>query len=240
VRAGDDTYRMPGSVPQLLLVDDDASSRVLLVQVLSSWGYDVTEASSGAEALRRLREHDFDALLTDLEMPVITGFVLVRQIRAREETLRTRRTPVMAISGHATLAVRRECLRIGFDGVLSKPFDWDVARELLRDLVGTGRDPGSQRPLDVSSEVRSLLPSFFAARQDDYSKMVFALRKQEFDEIDRLGHRLKGSGGSFGFPELSTIGEMLEVAARAGDAGSCAEALGALGATLREAVLRAA
>jgi len=231
---------MPLSVPQLLLVDDDESSRVLLVRVLSSWGYAVAEASSGAEALRRVREHDFDVLLTDLEMPVITGFVLVRQIRAREERLGTRRTPVLAISGHATLAARRECLRVGFDQVLCKPFDWDTVREALRDVGGAGQDSGIRRPLEVSSEVRSLLPSFFAARQDDYSKMVAALRNQEFGEIDRLGHRLKGSGGSFGFPELSAIGELLEVAARTGDAGGCAEALDALGTTLREAVLRAA
>ncbi|MGH1344961.1 MAG: Hpt domain-containing response regulator [Nannocystales bacterium] len=231
---------MSGSALQLLLVDDDVSSRVLLVQVLSSWGYNVTEASSGAEALRLLREYEFDALLTDLEMPIITGFVLVRQIRAREERLGTRRMPTMAISGHATLAARRECLRVGFDRVLCKPFDWDTVREALRELVARGRTVVVQRPLDVSSEVRSLLPSFFSARQEDYSRMRAALSEREFDEIGRLGHRLKGSGGSFGFPELSTIGELLETAARAGDAGGCAEALEALGATLREAVSRAA
>ncbi len=231
---------MRASVPKLLLVDDDEASRLLLVQVLSSWGYDVAQASSGAEALRSLREQDFDALLTDLEMPVITGFVLVRQIRAREERLGGRRTPVIAISGRGTLASRRECARVGFDRLLCKPFDWDTVRDTLRLLGGAKQDSGPLRPLEVSSEVRSLLPSFFSARQADYSRMVSALANEEFDQIDRLGHRLKGSGGSFGFPELSTIGELLEVAARAEDAGACAEALDALGATLREAVSRAA
>lgn len=228
---------MLGSAPQLLLVDDDESSRLLLVQVLSSWGYAVQEARGGAEALRRLREHAFDALLTDLEMPVISGFVLVRQIRSREEQQGTPRMPVMAFSGHATIAARRDCVRLGFDGLLSKPFDWDAVREALR---GLDEGQSTQRPLEVSPEVRSLLPSFFSARQADYLKMVSALVTHEFGEIDRLGHRLKGSGGSFGFPELSTIGGLLEVAAREGDAEGCAEALDALGATLREAVSRAA
>lgn len=228
------------SAPQLLLVDDDKSSRVLLVQVLSSWGYDVAQASGGAEALRMSREQEFDGLLTDLEMPLISGFVLVRQIRAREERLGVPRTPVLAISGHATLAARRECVRLGFDRVLCKPFNWDTVRAALRELGGSGRRLDTQRPLDVSSEVRSLLPSFFAARQADYSKMLNALANQQFEEIDRLGHRLKGSGGSFGFPELSTIGELLETAARASDAKGCAEVLEALGATLRAAVSRAA
>lgn len=231
---------MPGSAPQLLLVDDDKSSRVLLVQVLSSWGYNVVQACGGAEALRMSREREFDGLLTDLEMPVISGFVLVRQIRAREERLGLRRTPVLAISGHATLGARRECGRLGFDRVLCKPFNWDTVRAALRELGGCERGVDAQRPLDVSSEVRSLLPSFFAARQADYSKMLQALECKDFDEIDQLGHRLKGSGGSFGFPELSTIAELLENAARARDAEGCRDVLEALGASLREAVSRAA
>ncbi|MBV1860851.1 MAG: response regulator [Nannocystaceae bacterium] len=230
---------MVGTAPQLLLVDDDESSRLLLVQVLDSWGYEVAQARSGAEALRMLKQRTFDALLTDLEMPVITGFVLVREIRVREAQSGTRRMPVMAISGHATLAARRECVRLGFDRVLSKPFDWDNVRGALRELGGPG-GLCPRKPLEVSSEVRSLLPSFLAARQEDCSGMVVALENGEFGEIDRLGHRLKGSGGSFGFPELSTIGELLEVAARERDAEGCAEALDALVATLREAVSRAA
>lgn len=228
---------MLGSAPQLLLVDDDESSRLLLVQVLSSWGYAVEQARGGVEALRFLGEQPFDAVLTDLEMPVISGFVLVRQIRSREGRLGKPPMPVMAISGHATIGARRECARLGFDALLSKPFDWEVVRKALR---GAGDRLSMRRPLEVSSEVRSLLPSFFSARQADYSRMVSALANQEFDEIDQLGHRLKGSGGSFGFPELSTIGGLLEDAARAGDAEGCAEALDALGATLREAVSRAA
>ena len=228
---------MLGSAPALLLVDDDESSRLLLVQVLSSWGYAVAHAQGGAEALRRLREEPFDALMTDLEMPVITGFVLVRQIRSREERRGAPRLPVVAVSGHATIAVRRECLRLGFDRVLSKPFDWGTVRRCLR---GLGERQGTPRPLEVSSEVRSLLPAFFSARQADHSKMLSALVNEEFAEIDRLGHRLKGSGGSFGFPELSVIGGLLEAAARVGDAEACAEALEALGATLRDAVARAA
>ena len=228
---------MLGSGPQLLLVDDDESSRLLLVKVLSSWGYAVEQARGGAEALRRLRERPFDAVLTDLEMPVITGFLLVRQIRAQEARLGDARMSVMALSGHATIAVRRECVRLGFDELLSKPFDWNAVRRALR---GLDENQGAPRPLEIPSEVRSLLPSFFSARQADYSRMVCALVNREFDEIDRLGHRLKGSGGSFGFPELSTIGGLLEDAARAGDAEGCAEALDALGVTLREAVSRAA
>lgn len=228
---------MLGSTPQLLLVDDDESSRLLLVQVLSSWGYAVAQARGGAEALRRLRERTFDAVLTDLEMPVISGFVLVRQIRAQELRQGTARMPILAFSGHASLAIRRECVRLGFDRVLSKPFDWDAVRDALR---GLDEEQSTPSPLEISPEVRSLLPSFFSARQADYSKMVSALADREFEEIDRLGHRLKGSGGSFGFPELSTIGGLLEVAARAGDPERCERALDALGATLRDAVSRAA
>ncbi len=213
---------------------------MLLAEVLSSWGYAVSQARSGAEALVCLREETFDALLTDLEMPVITGFVLVRQLRAREQRLGTPRLFVIAISGRAKLIAQGECARLGLDHVISKPFDWDSLRDVLRKLTDSGGGSLLRLPLDVPPEVRSLLPSFFASRQADYLRMVSALERHNFDEIDQLGHRLKGSGGSFGFPELSTIGELLELAAREADADRCAQALGALEATLRDAVSRAA
>ena len=225
----------------MLLVDDDASSRLLLDKVLASWGYGVHQTSSAADALGLLREHSFDVLVTDLEMPVLSGFVLVRQVRAREERSGIRRVPALAISGHASLATRRECARLGFDRVIRKPFDWDTVRSALREVVGAAKNqPAAVKPPEVSAEVRSLLPSFLAARQADYAQMVSALAERNLRVIGRLGHQLKGSGGSFGFPELSAIGERLEISATGGDAQACADALRALEASLRKVAARAA
>ncbi len=222
-------------IVRLLVVDDDDATRSLMTSVLEHWGYWVIEARSGGEALALLQKRDFTAMLTDLQMPVLDGFVLVRQIRAREEREGRLRLPVMAISAHATLAARRECARLGFDRVLAKPFDWDAVAGALVDLCGQSGNAAVREPREVGPEVRMLVPGFLAARRREHLWMESALAERDFGEIARLGHRLKGSGSSFGFPELTSIGARIERAAKAGDADGCGIALEELAQCLVEA-----
>lgn len=221
-------------ITRLLVVDDDDASRTLLTSVLESWGYWVVEARSGGEALAVLQKRQFTAMLTDLEMPVLDGFVLVRQVRAREEREHRPHLPIIAISAHASLTARRECARMGFDRVLAKPFEWQSVAEAVSDLCGSLRQETND-PRPVGAEVQSLVPGFLAARRREHLWMESCLAEHDFVQIARLGHRLKGSGGSFGFPELTSIGARLEDAARAEDTDLCGEALDELGRCLSEA-----
>lgn len=225
---------MVEQISRLLVVDDDDASRSLLTSVLENWGYWVIEARSGGEALALLQKRDFSAMLTDLQMPVLDGFVLVRQVRAREERTGQPRLPVMAVSAHATLAARRECARLGFDRVLAKPFDWDAVAQAVEDLCGSDESP-TVEAREVGPEVRMLVPGFLAARRREHLWMESCLVEGDFDQIARLGHRLKGSGGSFGFPELTSVGARLETAAKLRDATACGVALDDLGRCLARA-----
>ncbi len=227
--------RDANTVRRLLVVDDDDASRSLLAGVLENWGYWVVEARSGGEALALLRRRDFNAMLTDLEMPVLDGFVLVRQVRAREQREGRPRLPIMAVSAHASLAARRECARLGFDCVLAKPFDWNAIKAGLETLCGRATPRAGQARPDIGPEVRSLAPGFLAARRREIVWMETCLQEQDFEQLARFGHRLKGSGGSFGFPELSKLGARIEVVARAEDGGRCEELLSDLARSLQEA-----
>jgi len=222
------------TITRLLVVDDDDACRSLLTGMLENWGYWVVEARSGGEALALLRRRDFAAMLTDLRMPVLDGFVLVRQVRAREERESRPHLPVVAVSAHATLTARRECARLGFDQVLAKPFDWDAVASAVRELCG-GRHEHWVVSRDVGPEVRMLVPGFLASRRREHLWMESCLADDDFEQIVRLGHRLKGSGGSFGFPQLTRIGARLEEAARGGDRDSCEDALDELARCLSEA-----
>ena len=221
-------------ISRLLVVDDDDASRSLLTSVLENWGYWVVEARSGGEALAMLQKRDFAAMLTDLQMPVLDGFVLVRQVRAREERTGQPRLPVLAVSAHATLAARRECARLGFDRVLAKPFDWDAVAGAVEELCGSTAARAA-RAREVGPEVRMLVPGFLAARRREHLWMESCLVDGDFEQIARLGHRLKGSGGSFGFPELTSVGARLEAAAKLTDARACSAALADLARCLSNA-----
>lgn len=71
--------------------------------------------------------------------------------------------------------------------------------------------------VEVDSEVQSIVPEFLENRKKDCLLIVSLLEKDCFSEIRTLGHRMKGAGGSYGFDDISEIGEAIEEAALATD-----------------------
>ena len=71
--------------------------------------------------------------------------------------------------------------------------------------------------VEVNSEVQSIVPEFLENRKKDCLLINSLLDGNSFSEIRTLGHRMKGAGGSFGFDDISEIGEVIEKAALAAD-----------------------
>lgn len=71
--------------------------------------------------------------------------------------------------------------------------------------------------VEIDSEVQSIVPEFLDNRKKDCFMIDSLLKNNSFSEIRTLGHRMKGSGGSYGFDEISVIGEIIEEASLAGD-----------------------
>jgi HPt (histidine-containing phosphotransfer) domain-containing protein len=71
--------------------------------------------------------------------------------------------------------------------------------------------------VEVNSEVKSIVPEFLENRKKDCLLINSLLEGNSFSEIRSLGHRMKGAGGSFGFDDISEIGEVIEKAALAAD-----------------------
>lgn len=106
---------MPG---QILVVDDDAAVRTVLRDLLTHFGYRVTEADNGATALRQLEAADAlpDLILLDVLMPELGGFEVLAILREHPDW---RRLPVVVMTGFAEAA--EEAPRFGVD-LLRKPF----------------------------------------------------------------------------------------------------------------------
>ncbi|MBO6496932.1 response regulator [Roseivirga sp.] len=74
---------------RVLLVEDDSLSVKLYVKLLSKWGYDVSYANNGMLALEMLEEESYDLLLTDNQLPLMTGSELVEKVMKTRPTLKT-------------------------------------------------------------------------------------------------------------------------------------------------------
>ena len=126
----------------ILVVDDERNILTSVSRALGLEGYKVEVAGSAEVALDKLAQQTFDAILLDVQLPGIDGLAMLDELRGLEIT-----TPVIMMSGHATVEVAMEATRRGADDFIEKPIGSDrlllsVRRSLeLRELQG--REPGA-------------------------------------------------------------------------------------------------
>jgi signal transduction histidine kinase/CheY-like chemotaxis protein len=107
---------------RVLVVDDEKDSRELFEEVLNNAGARVVAVSSGSEALTQLKGSQFDALVSDIEMPIMDGYELVRLVRA-DPAIERQRLVAIALTAYARAVDRRRALEAGFDDHVAKPID---------------------------------------------------------------------------------------------------------------------
>jgi CheY-like chemotaxis protein/two-component sensor histidine kinase len=116
-----------------LVVDDDDDGRELVSIALRQAGAEVKTAASVAEAFGWIDAARPDVIVTDIAMPLATGYDLVRQLRADP---RTAALPVIALTAYSRLEDREHALAAGFDAHVGKPFDPRALVGLLAGLAG--------------------------------------------------------------------------------------------------------
>jgi PAS domain S-box-containing protein len=137
------TSTVPRLNARLLLAEDHDANRQVITMRLSSIGAEVVPARNGKEALERIRDaaeqgRPFDAVIMDMEMPVLDGYEAVRQLRAGGF-----KGPILAVTAYAMSKDRDECLRMGCDDHISKPIEWDrFFRKLFQLLAAQNGAPG--------------------------------------------------------------------------------------------------
>jgi chemosensory pili system protein ChpA (sensor histidine kinase/response regulator) len=119
----------PPSQPTVMVVDDSLTVRKITGRLLEREGYRVVTAKDGVEALERLIESVPDVILSDIEMPRMDGFDLLRNIRADEHM---RDVPVIMITSRLGDKHRLRAEEIGASHYLGKPYEESELLELLR------------------------------------------------------------------------------------------------------------
>jgi len=126
-----------GELPRLdtvrvLIVDDEGDGRGLIARILEDRGARAVCASNGEEALAALAREPFDLLVSDIGMPDMDGFELIRRVRRLDQS-RSGPLPAIALTAYARAEDRQRSLLAGFHMHLSKPIE---ARELIASIAG--------------------------------------------------------------------------------------------------------
>jgi len=118
---------------RIFLVDDDASLRATLRICVEAAGYQCIEAKDGHDALEWLEGHLVDLMITDYQMPGITGLELIRPVKSQQKT---KALPIIFYSGQLTADLKARALLTGASAVPEKPFSFPEFLHLIAQVGG--------------------------------------------------------------------------------------------------------
>ncbi len=231
---------------RLLVVEDNPTNQQVAVELLYSQGALVEVANhglAGVEAVASARA-PFDAVLMDIQMPVMDGFTATRRIR---EALGLKDLPIIAMTANALVSDRADCLAAGMDDHVGKPFDLPHLVEVLLHHVRSRAESldveGATVRLGGKKDLyHRILRTFLADVEPMPQRLSAAIAAGNRTEAGALLHTLKGLAATIGalrLSELARVGErrLKESAADEsleGLAQALAQAVGSAVAAVRE------
>jgi len=151
---------------RLLVVDDDFLVRDSLSEMLRLDGYDVEAAQGGSEALRRMASHTYDVVFTDINMPEVTGFDILREVN-----LKYPETQVVLITGFGEVQTAVQAIKQGAYDYVQKPLADDNIRMIVRRVMEQKRLAEENRYLRQRLGMRPKFANFVG--QDPKIKRTF-------------------------------------------------------------------
>jgi CheY-like chemotaxis protein len=246
---------------RILLVEDNEINREVALGQLEDAEAFVDIAENGEVALRLVKANDYDAILMDMQMPVMDGIEATRAIRADP---RFASLPIIAMTANAMASDRELCLEAGMNDHIAKPIDPDQLFGVLLRWIQRGGDgetmhapilaPAQPMPaavidieipgVDVRSGLRrtgsnvkrykTLLSRFAQQEGGAVDTMRTALAMGDAATAERAAHSLKGASGTLGAFALSSIAAEAETAIKLGQRAD--QALATLAVTLARVV----
>ncbi|MCP4184089.1 MAG: response regulator, partial [Hyphomicrobiales bacterium] len=222
----------------ILMVDDNEINMQVGSGLLKQAGVKITEAVNGWEAVRKVEKERFDAVLMDLQMPVMDGFTAAREIRkgpAPEEL------PILAMTANAIAGDREKCLAAGMNGHIAKPIKPSILYETLIRWIRPDADLTQFQeslPVSISTETSMNFPALdgvdieaglanvngdrklflkilenMHARFRDFDQKIRAeMDCGDFETAQRSAHTIKGVSGTLGAIRLQKRSLNLESA----------------------------
>jgi CheY-like chemotaxis protein/HPt (histidine-containing phosphotransfer) domain-containing protein len=188
------------------LAEDNSVNQKLAVCLLQKHGHTVVVAENGQRALDALKGEAFDALLMDVQMPVMGGFEATAAIRAAERGA-GRHLPIIATTAHAMKGDRERCLEAGMDAYLVKPLRVQDLLRTLADVADTKAAPvQASKPARLvnedellelaggDAELRNQLVELFLREAPRLLAQVrTAIDAHDSSRLERSAHAIKGS-----------------------------------------------
>ncbi len=236
---------------RVLIAEDTPELQVLerrMIESQTGGEVEVEIAGDGRQALEKIATSAYDLVLMDMQMPVMDGIAATEQLRAQGN-----RIPVVALTANVMQKQREQFYKAGCDDFLSKPIDRSSLRSILKKYLA--RSTGEQRQQEPEPQFLAhtreqgpnTAPAVVDPMVDDELMMLFRERSMtlrsellsayevgEWEKIEQVAHTIKGSGSSFGFPQLTILGGEVQNLVKAGEFERAATTVERLSSALSE------
>jgi signal transduction histidine kinase/CHASE3 domain sensor protein/HPt (histidine-containing phosphotransfer) domain-containing protein len=237
----------------VLVVDDHPINRLVLQSQLDTLGYAAETVESGEEALQALQRRHYGLVITDCNMPGMSGYELSRRLRAHEALHRLARTPIIACTANALKGEFQKCFEAGMDDYLAKPTGlprlmdkmnrWlPLGPQLQAEAGGGGarvapllHGVAVDAPLDHEilrvltgghdAATARVLGQFKRVNDRDVATLLAAVEREDLPEVARTAHRIKGAAQLIGARALAEACAQLEALAHGADPSALGDSL---------------
>ena len=226
---------VPAKIKSLkfLIVDDEVYNRKLIESIFAKWKvvYDVAE--NGKQAIEKIKTADFDVILMDKRMPVMSGTEAAEIIRKQIEPGRSKLNIIMITAENLSKKNMEKYKLLGFDEFLNKPFaEEDLLKKLLKKTGSTlkkavqqpelkhGEEKSSSGLVDLTQLYRvsandtafvmEMLEKFIDSFESGFKVMVDAIQSNKYEEIGNAAHKLASPCRHLGADELLNMLKEIE------------------------------
>ena len=200
---------------RILVAEDNPVNQKVIVHMLTKLGHEPTIAKTGNDVLAILKQGSFDLIFMDVQMPEMDGISATCRIRADEHGTGLH-IPIVAITAHAMKGDKENCLSAGMDAYLAKPVSGLEIKETLERFLNVPGSPCEERSSASWSPFRALakldgdhallgelVRIFLDESPKQLSKLRQAVETNDFENIERTAHGLKGELRYLGLTEAA-------------------------------------
>ncbi|MEJ7740928.1 MAG: response regulator [Chitinophagaceae bacterium] len=223
---------------KVLVAEDGELNQFIVKHMLESWGFEVSVAADGMEALRMIQENSYDLVLMDVQMPVMDGLTTTRRIRQLNDQTKAG-IPIIALTANVSKGDSENYIEAGMNDYLSKPVnEAKLFKAIEKNFKGTNTKPidmneiltgatesfHNQRLYDLSTIiavsggdeefVKKMVKLFIETVPANLQELNAYLNTRNWDMVSKMAHKLKSTLDSMGIDSLRQDVRTVEASAK--------------------------
>lgn len=199
---------------KILLIEDEPDINLLAETTLKVKGFKVYCAFNGKDGIEIANNEPVDLIILDVSMPDMNGHDVIIQLKSCSKT---KNIPVAFFSALVQKTEIKKGMELGAVGYISKPFDPELFPLEVGKFLRLDRKSTETQSLDKYFPDEILKNRYIKSMKLKLDYLEYLIAENEIEEITRFGHKIAGSGLSYGFKDITEIGYEIENAGEAGD-----------------------